>query len=99
VTGRLFSLGPQVSSTNKTDCHNITEILLKVALNTIKQNKQQNCKVWDNDIYIIVYFCIILLLHIPSKGIRLSADRDFKQAWKSKSSKGLCKKLSLPEIL
>jgi hypothetical protein len=24
-----------VSSTNKTDCHNITEILLKVALNTI----------------------------------------------------------------
>jgi hypothetical protein len=25
-----------VSSTNKTDCHNITDILLKVALNTIK---------------------------------------------------------------
>ena len=25
----------QVFSTNKTDCHNITEILLKVALNTI----------------------------------------------------------------
>jgi hypothetical protein len=32
-----------VSSTNKTDCHDITEILLKVALNTIKQtNKQKN---------------------------------------------------------
>ena len=27
----------QVSSTNKTDCHNITEILLKVELNTINQ--------------------------------------------------------------
>jgi hypothetical protein len=27
-----------VSSTNKTDCHDITEILLKVALNTINQN-------------------------------------------------------------
>jgi hypothetical protein len=26
-----------VSSPNKTDCHNITEILLKVALNTINQ--------------------------------------------------------------
>jgi hypothetical protein len=26
-----------VSSTNKTDCHDKTEILLKVALNTIKQ--------------------------------------------------------------
>jgi hypothetical protein len=29
--------GPPVSSTNKTDSHDITEILLKVALNTIKQ--------------------------------------------------------------
>ena len=37
ATGRWFSPGPQVSSTNKTDHHNITEILLKVALNTIKQ--------------------------------------------------------------
>jgi hypothetical protein len=32
-----FSPGTPVSSTNKTDCHDITEILLKVALNTIKQ--------------------------------------------------------------
>ena len=32
-----FSLGASVSFTNKTDCHDITEILLKVALNTIKQ--------------------------------------------------------------
>jgi hypothetical protein len=36
-TGRWFSPGPPVSSTNKTDRHNITEILLKVVLNTIKQ--------------------------------------------------------------
>jgi len=35
VTGRWFSPGTPVSSTNKTD--EITEILLKVALNTIKQ--------------------------------------------------------------
>jgi hypothetical protein len=33
--GRWFSPGIPVSSTNKTDSHNITEILLKVALNTI----------------------------------------------------------------
>ena len=33
--GRLFTPGPSVSSTNKTDLHDITEILLKVALNTI----------------------------------------------------------------
>ena len=35
AAGRWFSLGTPVSSTNKTDRHDITEILLKVALNTI----------------------------------------------------------------
>jgi hypothetical protein len=35
--GRLFSQGTLVSSTNKTDRHDITEILLKVAINTINQ--------------------------------------------------------------
>jgi hypothetical protein len=33
-----FSLGTPVFSTNKTDCHDIIEILLKVALNTINKN-------------------------------------------------------------
>ena len=33
--GRWFSLGTPVTSTNKTDRHDITEILLKVALSTI----------------------------------------------------------------
>jgi hypothetical protein len=42
ATGRWFSPCPPVSSTNKTDRHVMTEILLKVALNTIKQNKQTN---------------------------------------------------------
>jgi hypothetical protein len=37
VTGQWFSLGTPVSSTNKTDSHDITEILLKMALN----NKHQ----------------------------------------------------------
>ena len=37
VTGRWFTPCPLVSSTNKTDRHDITEILLKVTLNTIKQ--------------------------------------------------------------
>ena len=37
VTGRWFSPGTPVSSTNKTDHHDITEILLKVVLNTINQ--------------------------------------------------------------
>ena len=35
VAGWWFSLGTLVSTTNKTDCHNITEILLKGVFNTI----------------------------------------------------------------
>jgi len=41
VTGQWFSWGPLVFSTNKTDRHDMTEILLKVALNTIKQTNKQ----------------------------------------------------------
>ena len=46
ATGRWFSPRPPVSSTYKTELHDITEILLKVALNTIKQTynkKIYNC--------------------------------------------------------
>jgi len=35
MIGQWFSPSTPVSATNKTDCHDITEILLKVALNTI----------------------------------------------------------------
>ena len=37
ATGRWFSAGTQVSSSNKTDRHDIIEILVKVALNPINQ--------------------------------------------------------------
>jgi hypothetical protein len=37
--GRWFSPGTPVSSTNKTDRHDIPEIFLKVALNPINQPK------------------------------------------------------------
>jgi hypothetical protein len=39
AAGLWFSPGTQVSSTNKTDRHDITEILLKLAINTIKPNQ------------------------------------------------------------
>jgi hypothetical protein len=39
VHGWWFSLGTLASSTTKTECHDIAEILLKVALNTINQIK------------------------------------------------------------
>jgi hypothetical protein len=37
--GRWFSPGTPASSTTKTGCHDIAEILLKVALNTKNQNQ------------------------------------------------------------
>jgi hypothetical protein len=42
ATGRWFSPGTPVSSTNKTDRQDVTEILLKVSLNTIKHIKCNN---------------------------------------------------------
>jgi hypothetical protein len=46
---------PSVSSTNKTDRHDITEIMLKAALNTIKQTNKQCALtvficIYDNDV-------------------------------------------------
>jgi hypothetical protein len=41
----LFSPGTLVSSTNKTDRHDITEILLKVALNTITHPRLLHCSI------------------------------------------------------
>jgi hypothetical protein len=52
VTGRWFTPSPSVSSTNKTDRHDVTEILFKVALNTVKQTSKiaYNISelVWEN---------------------------------------------------
>jgi hypothetical protein len=46
ATGRWFSPGTPVSSTNKSDHHDIAEILLKVALNTINQIKLKARKIF-----------------------------------------------------
>ena len=46
AAGRWFSPGPSVFYTNKTIRHNIAGILLKVALNTIKQTNKQTNKQW-----------------------------------------------------
>jgi hypothetical protein len=56
ATGRQISLGPPISSTNKADRHDITEILLKVALNTIKENKQTS-KQFTQNVLLILYYC------------------------------------------
>ena len=70
ATGRCPSLGALVFSTNKTDYHDITEILLKVVLNTINQAilfktlhalqcKKKHC---SSSIYIILLTKIVLVL-------------------------------------
>ena len=46
VTGQWFSPGTPVSSTTKNDRHDITEILLKVALGTIKPTNQPIKGAW-----------------------------------------------------
>jgi hypothetical protein len=47
VAGLWFSPGTPVSSTNKTDQHDITEILLKVALNTLTITHTSQTKVYN----------------------------------------------------
>ena len=56
VTGRWFSSVAPVSSINKTDCHDIIEILLKIVLNTINQTKPLTCQFskWNETQYCII---------------------------------------------
>ena len=56
-TGLWFSPHTMVSSTNKIDCHDITQILLKVALNTIYQTKTLQT-LWTSFIKSILYHTI-----------------------------------------
>ena len=54
---RWFSTGTPISSANKTDRHDITEILLKVALNTITlTQKYCNWNGWKQ-YYLYILFC------------------------------------------
>ena len=50
-----FLWGTAVSSTNRTECHNITEILLKVALNVINKTK-------PNQNFICLFICLFISL-------------------------------------
>jgi hypothetical protein len=47
ATIQWFSTGTLVSFTNKTDCHDITEIWLKVALNAINPNPHVGIKLLE----------------------------------------------------
>ena len=58
AAGRWFSPGPPVSSTNKTNCHDIAEILLKVALSVIKPNQTNRLSCWSEDWWLFTHCCI-----------------------------------------
>ena len=60
ATGRWYSAGTPVSSTIKTDRHEITEILLKVVLNTITLTP----------IPIINCFITLPHLHVPNHNLQ-----------------------------
>ena len=59
ATGQWFSLGTSVSSTNKTDHHDITEILLKVMLNII--NYPNLIFSTDRTVWYVLFFKLKLL--------------------------------------
>jgi hypothetical protein len=75
VTGLWFS---PVSFTNKTDRHIITEILLKVALNTINQNSfatQENYKRLHSILIItFLHFPVQISNIVTTSAIKLSSD-------------------------
>jgi hypothetical protein len=54
-----------VYSTNKTDCHDITEILLKVAVNAINQPLSAYTKVYN--VFIASIYCTVKIkLRLPT---------------------------------
>jgi hypothetical protein len=57
--GRWFSLGTPASSTTKTGHHDIAEILLRVALNTINQIKSNHIFICS---LIIFLYCLMVQL-------------------------------------
>ena len=69
---------PPVSSTNKTDRHDITDILLKVALNTIKHQTNKHLHVdylhQHNFAVFFLYHFILINLERLYRGIQISAE-------------------------
>ena len=70
ATGRWFSPGTLISSTNKTDCHDITEILLKVVLSIIKPNQTKS---YDPVFYpiIMIRSCVVIVKTLNIHGWKM----------------------------
>jgi hypothetical protein len=70
-----FSLGTPLSSTNKTDCHDITEIWLKGALNTVtltlKDIKKTTTVITTIGVIVVVFNAIFNNISIFTTTIEL----------------------------
>jgi hypothetical protein len=62
VAGRWFSPGTLVSSTNKTDCHDITEILFESSVKHHKPTKYESFRITSSE-ELISQSVTILKLH------------------------------------
>ena len=92
--------GTPVFSTNKTDHHDITEILLKVALNTINQTNLENW-IFERILHVHILsllhkatlvtdgliLCNIKMVHFLCR-ILVGAPRDFDQSWSPSNRTG-----------
>jgi len=76
VVGQWFSPGTPVSSTKKTDRHDITEILLKVALNTINHKKNGCSRIkfkyrLSKDLLTLAILISVWKTYRPGDGLKL----------------------------
>jgi hypothetical protein len=82
ATGRWFSPGTPVSSTNKTDRHDITEILLKVALTIINLiTIRDNINVWLPHYFCLICFKTFCISYVFWLLITVSYEKHLKMEW------------------
>jgi hypothetical protein len=74
ATGQWFSPATPVSSINKTDRHDITEILLKVALNTIPPSLVHHAHLFVS-VCVFTFLSSTCNLHYKSKNIEEQWDK------------------------
>ena len=88
VASRWFSIGTLVSSTNKTDLHDIAGILLKVALNTIIITIQTLSNLINQTLkdFICIKTCTTLSMILYIKSMDNVINLDSQQFYKCKIS-------------
>ena len=81
---RWLTPGTPVSSTNKTDCHHITEILLKVALNTITLTLCTGIANGISNLLLLHYFRLIYQWSILNQFSSMAIS-NYREPWIHKS--------------